>query len=143
MSFTNFTPQIWSETLLRSLDQMYIGVKNCNREFESQLKGRGGELIIEGVGNIQISDYTKDTDLSSPQTLDSTTASIKIDQAKCFNFQIDDIDSMQGRPNVMAAAMRSAARSLAGALETMSVSTRTMLGLLGRKRYFSKTPSSV
>ena len=113
MAITNFIPTVWSEHLYRALDKKYIAVKNCNREFEGDIKGKGSSVKICGVGDITVSDYTKDTDLSAPETLSDTATVLAIDRAKCFNFQIDDIDRVQATPKLMEEAMRKAADGLA------------------------------
>ncbi|MBQ8849767.1 MAG: P22 coat protein - protein 5 domain protein [Clostridia bacterium] len=113
MAITNFIPTIWSENLLSSLNHHYIGVANCNRDYEGEIKNRGSSVKICGVGNITIGDYTKDTDMSTPQDLSDTLAELIIDQAKYFNFQVDDIDKTQCSPKLLDAAMRNAANALA------------------------------
>ena len=113
MAISNFIPTIWSENLLTSLDKQYIGVANCNREFEGEIKSRGSSVKICGVGDISIGDYVKDTDMSSPQDLSDTVAELVIDRAKYFNFQVDDIDRTQCNPKLLDAAMKNAAAALA------------------------------
>lgn len=113
MAIKNFIPTVWSENLYSELDRQYIGVKHCNREFEGDIRGSGSTVKICGVGAINVGDYTKDTDLSSPQTLDDNVRELVIDRAKCFNFQIDDIDRAQSSPKLMSAAMKVAASALA------------------------------
>ena len=113
MAITNFIPTVWSENLLTALDKQYIGVANCNRDYEGEIKNKGSVVKICGVGDISVSDYTKDTDMSSPQALSDTVSELNIDQAKFFNFQIDDIDKAQCTPKLMEAAMRSAASAMA------------------------------
>ena len=113
MAITNFIPTIWSENLYSELDKQYIAVANCNREFEGDIKNKGSVVKICGVGNVTVSDYTKNTDMSDPQLLSDTVKDLYIDQAKYFNFQIDDIDRAQCTPKLMSAAMKIAANSLA------------------------------
>ena len=113
MAITNFISTVWSEQLYRALDKKYIAVKNCNRDFEGDIRGKGSSVKICGVGEVTIADYTKDTDLSAPQTLSDSAAILTIDRAKCFNFQIDDIDRVQATPKLMEEAMRKAADGLA------------------------------
>ena len=113
MAISNFIPTIWSENLLTSLDEEYIGVANCTREYEGEIKGRGSVVKICGVGDITVGDYTKDTDMSNPQTLSDTVRELTIDQAKYFNFQVDDIDRTQCSPRLLDAAMKNAAMALA------------------------------
>ena len=113
MSITNFIPTIWSENLLTALDKQYVAVAHCNRDYEGEIKNKGSVVKICGVGNIAINDYTKDTDMSTPQSLSDTVKELVIDQAKYFNFQIDDIDKTQCSPKLMEAAVKVAANALA------------------------------
>lgn len=117
MAITNFIPTVWSENLYKALDRKYTAVSNCNREYEGDIKNLGSVVKICGVGNVTISDYTKDTDMSNPQTLNDTVKELKIDKAKYFNFQIDDIDRAQCTPKLMDAAMSVAAEGLAAAAD--------------------------
>ena len=104
MAISNFIPTVWSENLYRALDKQYIGVANCNREYEGEIKNCGSVVKICGVGAVTVSDYTKNTDMSNPQALSDTVKELSINQAKYFNFQIDDIDRAQCTPKLMDAA---------------------------------------
>ena len=118
MAISNFIPTLWSENLYTQLDAQYIGVKHCNREFEGEIKQKGSVVSIVGVGAVNVFDYTKDTDMSSPQTLSDSAANLVINQAKAFNFQIDDIDRAQCTPKLMNQAMKVAASALAKTADT-------------------------
>ena len=118
MAISNFIPTLWSENLYTQLDAQYIGVKHCNREFEGEIKQKGSVVSIVGVGAVNVFDYTKDTDMSSPQTLSDSAANLGINQAKAFNFQIDDIDRAQCTPKLMNQAMKVAASALAKTADT-------------------------
>ena len=117
MAISKFIPTIWSETLYEELDKQYIAVAHCNRDFEGEIKNCGSMVKICGVGSVAISDYTKDTDMSNPQALSDTVTTLCIDNAKYFNFQIDDIDRAQASPKLMSAAMKVAASALANAAD--------------------------
>ena len=117
MAITNFIPTIWSENLYKALDKQYIAAANCNRDYEGEIKNMGSVVKICGVGNVTVGDNTKNTDMSNPQTLSDTVVELKIDQAKYFNFQIDDIDRAQSTPKLMDAAMSVAASGLANAAD--------------------------
>ena len=112
MAISNFIPTIWSENLITSLDKKYVGVANCNRDYEGEIKNKGAIVKICGVGKINVNDYTKDSDMSSPQALSDTVQELCIDQAKFFNFQIDDVDRAQCSPKLMDLAMSGAAESI-------------------------------
>ncbi|MBO5937928.1 MAG: hypothetical protein J6Q82_00310 [Clostridia bacterium] len=113
MAINNFIPTVWSENLYQALDKKYIAVANCNREFEGDITSKGSVVKICGVGDITIGNYTKNSDMSSPQILSDTVRELTIDRAKYFNFQIDDVDRAQAMPHLMDAAMKVAADSLA------------------------------
>ena len=113
MAITNFIPTVWSENLYQELDKKYIGVSNCNRDFEGEIREKGNTVRICGIGDVVVSEYTKNANMSSPTTLSDNARDLKIDQAKYFNFQIDDIDRAQSSPKLMEAAMKNAANALA------------------------------
>ena len=113
MAITNFISTIWSENLYKQLDKKYVGVMNCSRDYEGEIKNQGSVVKICGVNSVSISDYTKNSDLDSPEMLNDIARSLRIDQAKYFNFQIDDVDRAQANPKLMDEAMRVAAASLA------------------------------
>lgn len=113
MAISNFIPTIWSENLYTQLDRQYIAVNHCNRDFEGDIKEKGSVVNIVGVGTVNVFDYTKDTDMSAPQALSDNIRSLTVNQAKAFNFQIDDIDRAQCTPKLMNEAMKVAASALA------------------------------
>ncbi len=113
MSVQNFIPTIWSETLKKSLNEKYVAVANCSHEYEGEIQKKGSRVKILNVGNITVSDYTPNSNMSSPETLDSATMDLLIDRAKYFNFQLDDVDRAQAIPGLMEAAMKNAADALA------------------------------
>ena len=114
MALTNFISTVWSETLLSHMDKKYIAVANCNREFEGDIKNRGDRVKICGIGDINIFDYTKNVEFENDaQELSDVTKTLMIDQAKAFNFRIDDIDRAQSEPRLMDAAVKNAAAALA------------------------------
>lgn len=113
MAITNFIPTVWSENLYTQLDRRYIAVSHCNRDYEGEIKEKGSVVNIIGVGAVNVFDYTKDTDMSAPQALSDTLRTLVIDQAKAFNFQIDDIDRAQCTPKLMNEAMKVASAALA------------------------------
>ena len=118
MAINDFIPNVWSETLYNELNKAYVGVSNCNRDFEGDIRTKGDTVRIAGIGDVNVFDYNKNTDFSATlQTLNSTSRQLQISQAKAFNFQIDDIDKAQQTPKLMKQAMRQAADALADAAD--------------------------
>ena len=117
MSVQNFISTVWSENLYQALDKKYIAAANCNRDFEGDIREKGNKVRICGIENVSVSDYTKNSNMSSPETLADNYRDLVIDQAKYFNFQIDDVDRAQSSPKLMGLAMKNAASALANAAD--------------------------
>ncbi len=113
MAITNFIPTVWSENLYRQLDKQYIAVSNCSRAYEGDIKEKGSVVKICGLNDITVFDYSKNTNMAAPQTLSDNNRQLVINQAKYFNFQIDDIDHAQSAPGLMDLAIHNAASALA------------------------------
>ena len=113
MAIQNFISTVWSENLYQALDKQYIAVSNCNRDYEGEIREKGNTVKICGLGKVNVSDYQKNANMSNPATLSDNVRELVIDQAKYFNFQIDDIDRAQSTPKLMEAAMKNAADALA------------------------------
>ncbi|MBQ2709261.1 MAG: hypothetical protein IJF67_13420 [Clostridia bacterium] len=143
MAITSFIPTVWSETLQTQLDREYIAVRNCNRDFEGDIKEKGSAVRIGRIGAISVFDYTKDTDMTSPQTLSDSAKVLTIDQAKAFNFQIDDVDKAQSQPKLMEAAMAQAAAALADVADKYVYSLYTEADPTNVISYDDTTPDDV
>lgn len=115
MSLTNFIGEIWSAQILQSLQKalVYGQAAVVNEDYEGEIKGKGDTVRITAHGPITISNYDKSTGLSDPEELDDASTVLDIDQAKYFNFRIEDIDKAQMVPALMASATRDAAYQLA------------------------------
>ena len=113
MAINNFVPAVWSEHLLQDLEKQYVGVAHCSREYEGEIKEKGNVVKICGVSTVRVSDYVKDTNMNEPDALTTNVRDLTIDQAKYFNFQIDDVDHVQSKPNLMSTALKKASTALA------------------------------
>lgn len=113
MAIKNFIPSVWSESLYKSLARQHIAAAHCNRTYEGDIRQKGNSVKICGVSNITVSDYEKNTNMNDPQTLGDLARELVINQAKYFNFQIDDIDHTQANPGLMELAIKKAAHALA------------------------------
>ena len=125
MAITNFISTIWSENLYKQLDKKYVGVMNCSRDYEGDIKNQGSVVKICGIDCVNISDYTKNSDIGGPEMLSDVARTLRIDQAKYFNFQIDDVDRAQSNPKLMDEAMKVAAAALANVADAYVYSLYT------------------
>lgn len=126
-TISNFIPTIWSAQLLVSLKNTLIygqpGV--VNRNYEGEISAFGDTVKINGIGAVNIGDYTRNTDMTGPDILTDSTQSLVINRSKFFNFQIDDADKAQIKPQVMQQAMVEAAYALRNAADQYVASLYT------------------
>ena len=109
MSVANFIPTIWIARLLRHLDKRHVYLNLLNRDYEGEIKNFGDTVKVNQIGNVTIKDYTKGEDIEAPEDLSGEQQELKIDQAKYFNFAVEDVDNAQTNPKLMDKAMERAA----------------------------------
>lgn len=110
----NFIPALWSATILLALQKVlvYTQPRIMNRNYEGEIKEKGDTVKINSIGRPTIFDYTKNTNMPDPETLEGGERVLTITQSKGFNFEVDDIDKVQGNADVMDPAMNEAAYAL-------------------------------
>ena len=113
MAINNFIPAVWSAQLLTALRKNLVYANLCNRDYEGEISAYGDQVKINSLGDVTVGTYTKNTDMAAAETLTDAQRILLIDQAKYFNFQIDDVDKAQQKPKVMQEAMTNAAYALA------------------------------
>lgn len=109
MSVANFIPALWSARLLAHLDKAHVYAALVNRDYEGEIKNYGDTVKVNQIGDVTIKNYTKGQDIDDPEELAGDQQELKIDQAKYFNFSIDDVDNAQTNPKLMDEAMQRAA----------------------------------
>lgn len=140
MSLQNWVPEIWAGEYLANLHKVHVfgAPQIINRDYEGDIKNYGDTVRINSIGPVTVSDYVRNTDMASPQVLDSAQEVLAINQAKSFNFAIDDLDKAQTNPKAMAAAIYESAYAIAdttdsyiAGLVAANVSTTNTLGSSG------------
>ena len=91
MAITTFIPELWSARLLYALEKSHVATNLVNRNYQGQITNVGDTVHINSIGAITVSDYTKNSDMSAPETLATTDQTLVINQAKSFNFQVADV----------------------------------------------------
>ena len=124
MAVTTFIPELWSARLLYALEKSHVATNLVNRNYEGEISNHGDTVHINTIGAITVKSYTKNTDIDAPETLTTTDQTLVIDQAKYFNFQVDDVDKVQAAGELVDTAMGRAAYALA------DVSDAYLLGVI-------------
>ncbi len=127
MAINNFIPAVWSGRLLENLRKALVygqeGV--INRDYQGEISDVGNTVKINAIGAVTVFNYVKNTNMPAAQDLTDSQLSLLIDQAKAFNFQVDDVDRVQQTPKVTDAAMREAAYALRDAADQYIASLYT------------------
>ena len=112
MAYSNFKPTIWSKFIQTELEKKCRLVEDCWTQFEGDAK-QGGRVKILGIGAPEIFDYVPGTGIPTPSVLEGTSIQLDIDQAKAFNFMIDDIDKAQSVSGLMETLIKEATAKMA------------------------------
>jgi hypothetical protein len=117
MAVDNFIPTIWTARLLANLNNVHVYTQAgvINRDYDGEIQQAGDTVKINSIGRITISDYVKNVDINAPEQVNDASQILTVNQKKYFNFQVDDVDQAQTRPQVIDAAMLEAAWGLSDA----------------------------
>lgn len=118
MSYTNFIPTIWAEAIERELEKTMVFAEDCNRKYEGKIKKEGDVVKILGVG--QPTMYTIDAsqrnaEINAPETVETTSVFLPVNQLTYFNYEIGDIDEFQSVSGLAEALRAETTEGLADA----------------------------
>ena len=117
MAVTSFIPEVWNARLLNALRADLVYTNLFNRNYEGDIRQAGDTVHINTITDISIKEYTRNTDIADPDQLTTTDQTLVVDQARYFNFYLDDVDKAQAKPGLIDAAMASASHGLADAVD--------------------------
>jgi hypothetical protein len=117
MSVINFIPTIWSARLNESFKKNLVYGNVVNTDYEGEIKGQGSTVKINSIGAVTIGNYDKVAGIGDPEELDSAQKILTIDQAKYFNFQVDDVDAAQANVNLLDGGIVEASYGLANVVD--------------------------
>lgn len=123
MAITNFIPELWAGTILKSLRRTHVfgNPLIVNTDYEGEIRKGGDTVNIPSLGAVNVINYTKNTDLSALQVMDDTNQQLVIDQQKAFNVFYDDIDKAQTNPKIRNEIADEAAYALADVADSFLV----------------------
>lgn len=117
MAVTSFIPEVWNARLLNALRADLVYTNLFNRNYEGEIRQAGDTVHINTITDISIKDYTRNTDIDNPEQLTTADQTLVVDQAKYYNFYLNDVDKAQAMPGLIDAAMASASHGLAEAVD--------------------------
>src|SRR5215210_16460 len=119
MALTQVQRSVWSAKLLMALQKNLV-IANpsvVNGDYQVEISSNGKEAYIHGLADVTVQNYSKYTALTIEQLTD-TRQTFPIDQQKAFAFEVDDIDDVQTKPDVIQAMMDQAGYQLVEAADT-------------------------
>lgn len=120
MSYANFIPTVWNESIERELERLCVFAEDCNRSYEGSVKSKGESVKILGVGKPTIKSIAKadkSKDIDGPEEVEDTSVIMVIDQIRYFNYMIGDIDKAQAENGVMDALNLETSEGLANEVD--------------------------
>jgi hypothetical protein len=118
MSYTNFAPNVWAETIERELERVQVFAEDCNRECEGVVKEKGDSVKILGVGKPTIhikNEKNRNDDIPSAEEIETTSIHMPINQLAVFNYYVGDIDKKQAVKGLMGALRAETSEELGNA----------------------------
>lgn len=116
-TLNNFIP---SEVMTVMVDEAMrtnlVAMAVCNTKYEGVIAQYGSSVKIPVIGDINVGNYSKNTDITI-QTLDSSSGILNIDQQKYFAFNIDDIDAKQSIVDLASVAADRAGYTVANEID--------------------------
>jgi hypothetical protein len=114
MGIGTFIPQLWAAALLRQYEKSLVyGQRGVvNRDYEGEIAQQGDTVRINFVGPVAVFNYTRNSNMTAAEQIDTADVHLTITEAKAFHFQVDDIDARQARGDFVVSAMSEAAYAL-------------------------------
>ena len=120
-----WVPQIYSKKVQIALRKASVAEAICNTDYMGEIKNFGDTVNIVKEPQITVSDYTRGLATSATALTDEELV-LTVDQAKYFQFALDDIEKRFSHINFQSVASDNAAYKLRDALDS---NVFTYLGL--------------
>ncbi|GAB2964389.1 phage major capsid protein [Saccharothrix stipae] len=127
MSVATYIPELWVAALIDPLETnlVYGQPLVCNRDYEGVISEFGDTVTVNTVGEVSINDYVPYVTEVEPERINTAARKLKIDQAKYYSFEIDDVDKRQARGDLMTKSMKRAGFRMASTIDAYLASFYT------------------
>ena len=125
MSYANFIPAVWEAGINRDLERKCVFVEDCHRKYEGSVSRMGESVTITGIGRPTIRTLAKtdrNGEIATPETVESTSIMMPINQIAYYNYEIGDIDKAQAMDGVVEALQEETTEGLANHVDRYSAS---------------------
>lgn len=99
-SASGFIPQIWSGKMVEKLYPSTVFGEIANTDYEGEIKAKGDTVIIRTTPSITIRDYDVGGGLQTEKPTSGKVV-LPINNAKYFNFEVEDVDAYQSDIKLM------------------------------------------
>jgi N4-gp56 family major capsid protein len=96
VTFQHYKPEIWAAEFIVQLRKqlVYAGPQIVNHDYEGEISQAGDTVHITAMGDVTVSDYDEDIDLTYEDVPDAGL-NLVIDQQKSYAVAVKDIDKAQ------------------------------------------------
>ena len=120
MAYANFIPTVWNEGITRELERLCVFAEDCNRQYEGDVKQKGDNVKILGVGKPTIRTLDRASssgNIEDPEEIEDTSILMPINQIRYFNYMVGDIDKAQAVGGIMDALNAETSEGLANEVD--------------------------
>lgn len=100
MAIQNFIKTVWEANLIFALRKAHVFASVANRNYQGQLKALGDKVKIVQVGDVTINSYSTGSNLTRQAMTDAATELVA-DQAYYFNFDVNDVEAVQQKTEIL------------------------------------------
>jgi len=87
----NFTPELYSKNVLLALRRNSVADMITNNEYYGEISAYGDTVHIVKEPDVSVKDYTRNLTTTSDALVDNELV-LKVDQAKYYQFEVNDIE---------------------------------------------------
>ena len=118
MAVNNFIPEVWAARLRHRLFAWSAFLPATNTEYEGDVMEYGDTVrIFQLDDDVEVKNYTRNTDIDDPDLLNTTEQTLAINQQKYFHVAIDDLDKRQIRADLIDRAVDNTTRKAAQVID--------------------------
>ncbi|WP_448509291.1 phage major capsid protein [Immundisolibacter sp.] len=129
MALQNFIQTIWIAGIMKALQKQHVFASVANTDYQGQLNNLGDRVQINMIGDVSVSQYSKDADIASPTDIQDAASELIADQAYYFNFKTNDVEAVQQKTSLLTEATNRAAYSFRDVVDQYFAGLHTQAGL--------------